>query len=106
MREEQLKFEIQQEERKRELVDIKARNEKIEADSKAYALKEIMKVYEEMNVETLKALANGGLDSGRLMALAFQGLADKAEKIGNLNITPDLLAAIAALPVDKKTGRV
>jgi hypothetical protein len=103
MREEQLKFEIQQEERNRELVDLKARNEKIVADTKAYALKETMKVYEEMNVDTLKALASGGLDSGRLMALAFQGLADKAEKIGNLNITPDLLAAIAALPIEKKS---
>ena len=94
MREEQLNFEIQQEQRNRELVDLKARNEKIEADTKAYALREIMKVYESMDVETLKALANGGLDSGRLMALAFQGLAAKAEKIGNLNITPDLLASM------------
>ena len=58
-----------------------------------------MKVYEGMDVETLKALANGGLDSGRLMALAFQGLAAKAEKIGNLNITPDLLASM----IEKKT---
>jgi len=94
MKEEQLNFEIQQEQRNSELVDLKARNDKIEADSKAYALREIMKVYENMNVETLKALASGGLDSGRLMALAFQGLADKAEKIGNLNITPDLLASM------------
>ena len=94
MKEEQLKFEIQQEQRNRELVDLKARNEKIEADTKAYALREVMKVYEDMDVETLKTLANGGLDSGRLMALAFQGLAARAEKIGNLNITPDLLAYI------------
>ena len=94
MKEEQINFEVQQEQRNRELVDLKARNEKIEADTKAYALREIMKIYETMDVETLKALANGGLDSGRLMALAFQGLADKAEKIGNLNITPDLLASM------------
>jgi hypothetical protein len=105
MKEEQIKFEIQQEQRNSELVDLKARNEKIEADAKAYALKEIMKVYEGMNVETLKALASGALDSGRLMALAFQGIADKAEKIGNLNITPDLLAAMSALPLEKKPRR-
>ena len=94
MKEEQINFEVQQEQRNRELVDLKSRNEKIEADTKAYALNEIMKIYENMDVDTLKALANGGLDSGRLMALAFQGLADKAEKIGNLNITPDLLASM------------
>jgi hypothetical protein len=94
MEEEELNFRVQQEERNRELVDLKARNEKIEADTRAYALREMMKVYQDMDVEVIKALANGGLDSKRLMALAFQGLAEKAEKIGNLNITPDLLASI------------
>jgi hypothetical protein len=69
-------------------------NEKIEADTRAYALKAVMQVYEGLNPETLKSLANAGLDSGRLMALAFQGIADRAEKIGNLNITPDLLNTI------------
>jgi hypothetical protein len=47
-----------------------------------------------MSPDVLKSLANAGLDSGRLMALAFQGIADRAEKIGNLNITPDLLTTV------------
>jgi regulator of protease activity HflC (stomatin/prohibitin superfamily) len=94
MKDEQLKFEIQAEEKNQRLVELRVKNEKAEADSRAYALREIMKVYEEMNPDVLKALASAGLDSGRLMALAFQGIADKAEKIGNLNITPDLLAAV------------
>jgi hypothetical protein len=92
--EEKLKFLIQQEEENSKLVDLKARNEKIEADTKAYSLREVMKIYEGINPEVLKALSNAGFDSNRLMALAFQGLADRAEKIGNLNITPDLLTAI------------
>ena len=75
-------------------MELRTKNEKAEADSKAYALREIMKVYEEMNPDVLKALANAGLDSGRLMALEFQGIADRAEKIGNLNITPDLLTTV------------
>ncbi|MDR0496730.1 MAG: SPFH domain-containing protein [Treponema sp.] len=94
MKDEQLKFNIKAEEKNRQLVELRTKNEKTEADSRAYSLKQIMKVYEEMNPEVLKALANAGLDSGRLMALAFQGIADKAEKIGNLNITPDLLATV------------
>ena len=94
MRDEQLRFEIQAEEKNQRLVELRTKNEKTEADAKAYALREIMKVYEEMNPEVLKALANAGLDSGRLMALAFQGIADRAEKIGNLNITPDLLTTV------------
>ena len=94
MKDEQLKFEIQAEEKNQKLVELRTKNEKAEADAKAYALREIMKVYEQMNPEVLKALANTGLDSKRLMALAFQGIADKAEKIGNLNITPDLLTTV------------
>jgi hypothetical protein len=94
MERERLQFNIGQEEKNREFVELKTGNEKKEADSRAYALREIMKVYGEMSPEVLKALAGAGLDSGRLMALAFQGLADRAEKIGNLNISPDLLNAI------------
>jgi len=94
MQDEQLKFNIQAEEKNQKLVELRTKNEKAEADAKAYALREIMKVYEEMNPEVLRALASAGLDSGRLMALAFQGIADRAEKIGNLNITPDLLTTV------------
>ncbi len=94
MREEEQQFSIAEEERNKTLVDLRVRNANIEADSKAYALHKVMEVYENMNVDTLKALAAGGLDSSRLMALAFQGIADKAEKIGNLNITPDLLSSL------------
>jgi len=92
MKDEQIKFNIQAEDKNQRLVELRTKNQKAEADAKAYGLKEIMKVYEEMNPDVLKAIANAGLDSGRLMALAFQGIADRAEKIGNLNITPDLLA--------------
>ncbi|MDR1932656.1 MAG: SPFH domain-containing protein [Spirochaetales bacterium] len=94
MEEERMNFQVQQEERNRKLVELRTLNEKIEADTKAYALKAVMQVYEGLNPETLKSLTNAGLDSGRLMALAFQGIADRAEKIGNLNITPDLLNTI------------
>jgi regulator of protease activity HflC (stomatin/prohibitin superfamily) len=94
MREAEIKFNIQAEEQNKVLVELKAKNEKIEADSRAYALKEIVKAYKDMPAETLKALAFSGVDSGRLMALAFQGLADRADKIGSLNITPDLLNTI------------
>jgi regulator of protease activity HflC (stomatin/prohibitin superfamily) len=94
IREEQLAFNIHAEEKNRELVDLRARNERIEADTKAYALAEIMKVYEKTKPGVLESLASAGMDSGRLMALAFRDIAGQAEKIGNLNITPDLLQTI------------
>ena len=98
MREEEIKFSINAEEQNKTLVDLKARNEKIEADIKAYALGELMKVYEGVNPDVLKSLAGAGMDSGRLMAQAFQDLALRAEKIGN----PDLLEAIVK---DRGKGR-
>ncbi|MDR0735574.1 MAG: SPFH domain-containing protein [Zoogloeaceae bacterium] len=96
MEEERLAFQIQQEEKNQALVALKAGNSRTEADAKAYALKVVMEVYAHANPEVLKVLTNAGLDSGHLLAQAFQGIADQAEKIGSLNITPDLLNAIVA----------
>ena len=94
MAEERMAFEIGQEEKRQALVDLKTRNERMEAETKAYAIRTVMDVYDKMNPEVLKALASTGLDSGRMLALAFQGIAERAEKIGNLNISPELLSAI------------
>ncbi|MDR3054197.1 MAG: SPFH domain-containing protein [Zoogloeaceae bacterium] len=103
MAKERLAFQVQQEERNQALVDLKTRNDRAEADTKAYALKAVMDVYEKVNPEILKSLTNAGLDSGHLLALAFQGIADKAEKIGNLNITPDLLQSIIKSSIPAKS---
>jgi regulator of protease activity HflC (stomatin/prohibitin superfamily) len=84
-------FSIQQEEKNKSLVELKTLNEKMSADAKAYAIMKLMQAYEGVNPAVLQTLANSGMDPDRLIALAFQGLADKAEKIGQLNISPDLL---------------
>jgi hypothetical protein len=34
------------------------------------------------------------MDSGQLVALAFKELAENADKIGQLNVSPDLLNAL------------
>ena len=38
--------------------------------------------------------AQSGLDSGQLIAMAFRDLADNAEKVGTLNISPELLQSL------------
>ncbi|MDR2869599.1 MAG: hypothetical protein LBV04_04030 [Deferribacteraceae bacterium] len=91
MEESRQAFTIQSEEKNKALVELKAANQRKEADTKAYAVTAILKAYEGASAELLQLLANSNMDSGRLMALAFQNMADKADKIGNLNITPDLL---------------
>ena len=46
----------------------------------------------------MQALASVGMAPGKLMALAFRDLADNAVKIGQLNVTPDLLREILQTP--------
>jgi hypothetical protein len=49
-----------------------------------------------MGVEpvVVQSLAAIGMDSNQLIANAFQGIAERANKIGQLNITPELLTQL------------
>jgi hypothetical protein len=44
-----------------------------------------------VDARTLQTLANMGMRPEQLVAAAFQELAERADKIGQLNISPDLL---------------
>ena len=44
-----------------------------------------------MDARVLQALASVDMKPDQLIAAAFQELASKADKIGQLNISPDLL---------------
>jgi len=94
MKDEQMHFDTEYENKKNELVELASKNARVEADAKAYQLAATMKVFESMNPATVQALAGIGMQPEKLIALAFQGLADKAEQIGQLNITPDLLSEL------------
>lgn len=94
LREEQLAFDIRLEKQRGELVELAAKNAKDEADVKAYALASVMKALEGVDAGVIQSLASVGMEPGKLMALAFQGLAERAGEIGQLNITPDLLREI------------
>jgi hypothetical protein len=85
---------ISLEEQKKELIDILVTNEKKEADVKEYVLNANLKPYKELDWKTLMAISNNGNDPSNNIALAFRELAENADKIGNLNISPDLLESI------------
>lgn len=91
LKEEQMQFDTSLEEMKKSLIEITVQNSKSEADAKAYELSAVMKALEGINPNVINSLANMGMEPNKLIALAFQGLAENAEKIGQLNITPDLL---------------
>jgi hypothetical protein len=91
---EQMSAEILLEEKRKSLVDLTVENSKSEADAKAYELTAVLKSMGGVDSEVMKALANIGMQPNKLIAIAFQQIADKAEKIGQLNISPDLLQQI------------
>jgi hypothetical protein len=82
---------ISLEEKNTQFVTLSAENAKREADVRAYAIAASMKALEGVDSKVLQALASVGMQPDQLMALAFQGLAERADKIGELNVSPELL---------------
>jgi len=89
---------IDYEEQKKALVDLQVANQMKEADVKEYALRANLAPYKEMDWKTLMAIGSSANNPGNNIALAFRELAENAGKIGNLNISPDLLERLTLDP--------
>lgn len=96
MEKERIQNEIELEEQNKLLVDLMTENERKKSDAKAYDARVLLAVFEEMDPNIVNALAMSGMDSKALIAKAFVEIGDKAEKIGMLNVSPDLLETLAA----------
>lgn len=94
VRETQMAAEIAIEEQRKELIETRVENERKDADSRAYALEATLKHIRTMDWRTLMAVTAGGGDPRTMIALAFRELAENAQKIGELNVTPDLLKSL------------
>jgi hypothetical protein len=81
---------------RKKLVALAAENARAEADARAYGVETTMKALANTDVKVLQALASTSMKPEQLIAFAFQELAGKAEKIGQLNISPDLLRELMA----------
>ncbi|MCI1945677.1 SPFH domain-containing protein [Clostridium luticellarii] len=95
LKEEKMNFETAMEEKRKELTRLSTQNSRTKADARAYELSVVMKAFEGMNPDVIQSLANVGMQPDKLIAVAFQELAGNAGKIGQLNISPDLLQEIA-----------
>lgn len=91
IKDDQLKFDTSLELNRKDLISLSVENSNMEADSRAYELSALMKSFENVDSGVIQALASMNMKPEQLIALAFQGLSDNAQKIGQLNITPDLL---------------
>ncbi len=85
---------IELEKKNAEFTALEAENERIKADRQAYALRAVVEAYNNLNVALVEACAMAQTDPGTLMAMGFMNLGENADKIGTLNITPDLLQTI------------
>lgn len=83
------------EEERKKLVDLQTENEKKRSDAKAYDSEVLLRTFMGMDTEVIKALVVSGMDSKALIAKAFAEIGDKADKIGVLNVSPDLLETLA-----------
>ena len=94
IRETQMAAEIAVEEQRAKLIDHRVENERKDADSKAYTLTETLKPLRGLDWKTLMMLGGHAVDAKAMIALAFEEMAENAQKIGELNISPDLLASL------------
>jgi regulator of protease activity HflC (stomatin/prohibitin superfamily) len=94
IRETQMAAEIAVEEQRSRLVDQRVENERKDADSRAYSLEAMVKPLRDLDWKKLMFISSGGVDPRQIIALAFQEMAGNAQKIGELNISPDLLNSL------------
>ena len=94
IRETQMATEIAVEEQRARLIEHRAENDRKDADARAYALNATLEPLRSADWRTLMAVSAGGTDPKLMIALAFRELAENAQKIGELNMTPDLLKAL------------
>lgn len=93
LREMKVQADIAVENQRKLLIEQKNANEMKEADAKGYVMETTLKPYKEMDWKLITALHNNS-DPKFSVALAFRQLAENADKIGTLNITPELLNSI------------
>jgi regulator of protease activity HflC (stomatin/prohibitin superfamily) len=101
LQERELDGQIALEKQRAALTDQKAENEKKEADSRAYSLKAVIAPVEGLDWRVLMMLNPRGGDAKNTIAMAFQELATNAQKIGELNVSPDLLRTLVGSAAER-----
>jgi hypothetical protein len=91
LREAEMATRIALEEKNQQLLSLSTANAREEADAKAYGISVMMEALAKANPKILQALTSAHMDASQMIALAFRDLAENADKIGELNISPDLL---------------
>ena len=94
LRTEQMESDVTLEERRKAFVERQAENSRTMAEAEAHRLGAIMQAMEKADPRIVQALAAAGMQPGQLIAQAFGGIAEKAQHIGQLNMSPELLQSL------------
>lgn len=94
LRNEQMASDIELDEKRKALVASQASNSRTLAESEAYRVAAVMQALDKADPRIVSALAAAGMQPGQLIAQAFGGIAERAERIGQLNVSPELLQGI------------
>jgi len=94
LEQENLEGQIRLEHRRGALVETSTANSREEADARAYAVRAVLEALARVDPRVLEAVAATGMKPEQLIARSFQGIAQRADKIGELNISPDLLGSL------------
>ncbi len=94
IRETKMAADIAVEEQRALLMEQKVANDRKEADSRAYGLEAILKPLKDADWKTLTAALSGNMKPDMMIATAFRELAENASRIGELNISPELLTSL------------
>lgn len=103
LRETKLEADIAIEAQRKNWVTQNLENERKLAEHKLEILQKTLELYKGMDWKTIMAMNERGNNPGANIAIAFREMAEKADRIGNLNISPDLLnSLIENLPAQPK----
>ena len=104
LRQADMEADITVEGRRKAYVELNAENTRTLAEAEAHRVASVMKALESADPRVVQALAASGMQPGQLIAQAFGGIAEKAERIGQLNVSPELLQALMAKPDIAEVG--
>lgn len=102
IQETKLAADIHLEKEREQLVALWAANEKTSADAQAYALEAKLTPVKALDWKVLTALSAAGMDPAASIAVAFRELAENAQRIGELNVSPDLLRSLLPSSAPRK----
>lgn len=96
---------ISLEESRKAFVEKKAANLRTLAEADAHRLQAVVDALKSADPRVVQTLASAGMDPGQLIAQAFGGIAERAERIGELNVSPELLNSLLSAGARKEAAR-